>query len=327
MEPIYLSIVVNSQQKFLKADPNNASNIILSDTVSGATKFTPTYYHDSDSDTEYTGGEGESNPDVVSFRQTSTTSTFLKASNTANTFMLGYHDTDEYSKWSITITTQHTGYNQLENVGVDSIGWFDTFTNLASKATSNSTNLYTFKGYDPTELISNTGSVCFLKGTNIATDQGIVKVEDLTREHTMYGARVNNVTEERNKNTYMMRFKRNSLGKNVPSEDTIMTPTHAVVCPKTSTMKMAKDLCNGDTIVKDYSNKKDSKVYNILLEDDNGKLVYNAVNANNMICESLSPCVYGLVTNKFKFEEKLQEEDKNNIEDYNEHRLISLLTV
>ena len=87
------------------------------------------------------------------------------------------------------------------------------------------------------------------------------------------------------------------------------------------------DLCNGDTIVKDYSNKKDSKVYNILLEDDNGKLVYNAVNANNMICESLSPCVYGLVTNKFKFEEKLQEEDKNNIEDYNEHRLISLLTV
>ena len=84
---------------------------------------------------------------------------------------------------------------------------------------------------------------------------------------------------------------------------------------------MAKDFCNGDTMVKDYSMSKDSKVYNILLEDENGKLVYNAVNANNLICESLSPCVYGLVTNKFKFEEKLHEEDKNNVKEYNENQL------
>ena len=143
--------------------------------------------------------------------------------------------------------------------------------------------------------------VCFLQGTKITTDQGPCLIENITKEHTIFGGRVNNITESFNYFNYLIHFKPNALKERVPSNDIFVSPTHAIYCPINNILKMAKDFCDGDKIVEDYSKDKTHKIYNVIIEDANGELQSHSMYVNNMLCETLHPHAYPLVRNQLKY--------------------------
>ena len=143
--------------------------------------------------------------------------------------------------------------------------------------------------------------VCFLEGTKITTDQGPCLIENITKEHSIFGSRVNNVTESFNYFNYLIHFKPNALKERVPSNDIFVSPTHAIYCPIKNSLKMAKDFCDGDKIVEDYSKDKTHKIYNVIIEDANGELQSHSMYVNNMLCETLHPHAYPLVRKQLKY--------------------------
>ena len=144
-------------------------------------------------------------------------------------------------------------------------------------------------------------AVCFLEGTDITTDQGPVAIEQLTQYNTIYGSKVNNITESNNFFGHLIHFKPNALANNLPSTDTFLTPTHAIFCPKDKCMKMAKDFCDGENVVEDFTKDKTCKIYNVVCEDDNGDITAHSMYVNNMLCECLHPHAYPLVKNQLKW--------------------------
>ena len=157
--------------------------------------------------------------------------------------------------------------------------------------------------FPPITLNSNTNTtaVCFLEGTAITTDQGPIAIEQLTQNNTIYGSKVNNITESNNFFGHLIHFKPNALANNLPSTDTFLTPTHAIFCPKDKCMKMAKDFCDGENVVEDFTKDKTCKIYNVVCEDDNGDITAHSMYVNNMLCECLHPHAYPLVKNQLKW--------------------------
>ena len=165
-----------------------------------------------------------------------------------------------------------------------------------------SNNWYYTGPFPPTNATGNFNTaVCFLEGTNITTDQGPVAIEQLTQNNTIFGSKVNNITESNNFFGHLIHFKPNALANNLPSTDTFLTPTHAIFCPKDKCMKMAKDFCDGENVVEDFTKDKTCKIYNVVCEDDNGDITAHSMYVNNMLCECLHPHAYPLVKNQLKW--------------------------
>ena len=155
--------------------------------------------------------------------------------------------------------------------------------------------------FDDFSIFQPTAAVCFLEGTCITTDQGPIAIEQLTQNNTIFGSKVNNITESNNFFGHLIHFKPNALANNLPSTDTFLTPTHAIFCPKDKCMKMAKDLCDGENVVEDFTKDKTCKIYNVVCEDDNGDITPHSMYVNNMLCECLHPHAYPLVKNQLKW--------------------------
>ena len=145
------------------------------------------------------------------------------------------------------------------------------------------------------------GVVCFLEGTTITTDQGPTAIEQLTPNNTIFGSKVNNITESDNYFGHLIHFKANALANKLPSIDTFVSPTHAIFCPKDKQMKMAKDFCDGENVVEDYTKDKNCKIYNVVCQDNNGEITAHSMYVNNMLCECLHPHAYPLVKNQLKW--------------------------
>jgi len=148
---------------------------------------------------------------------------------------------------------------------------------------------------------SSSSAVCFLEGTAITTDQGPVAIEQLTQNNTIYGSKVNNITQSDNFFGHLIHFKPSALSQDLPSTDTFLTPTHAIFCPKDKCMKMAKDFCDGENVVEDFTKDKTCKIYNVVCEDDNGDITAHSMYVNNMLCECLHPHAYPLVKKQLKW--------------------------
>jgi hypothetical protein len=122
---------------------------------------------------------------------------------------------------------------------------------------------------------------CFPAGTPVQTDQGELAIEKLVPgEHTLRGKSIIAITQTRPLQKHIVCFKKNSLGKNVPSNQTLCSKEHNVFYQ--GEMIKARDLverCNGVTMV-DYTGET---LFNVLLEK-HGKM-----EINNMICETLHP--------------------------------------
>jgi hypothetical protein len=118
-------------------------------------------------------------------------------------------------------------------------------------------------------------NICFVEGTLVMTDQGIIPIETVTKDNTLFSKKVKMLTITRSFHKYLITFEKDEIAPNVPNQKITMSKNHKV-------------LYNG--LMMDAENVGGTKVpydgqllYNILLED------HGIVLANNLISESLDP--------------------------------------
>ena len=127
-------------------------------------------------------------------------------------------------------------------------------------------------------IVSN---ICFPKGTQITTDQGIVAIDKInTKIHTIRGNKIIAITKTTSQEKYLVCFEKDSLGENIPSCKTIMSQNHCVFYEKT--MRKAKWFLYKFENIKRIKYTGET-LYNVLLETHNKMIV------NNLICETLCP--------------------------------------
>jgi len=125
---------------------------------------------------------------------------------------------------------------------------------------------------DPDSVpISN---ICFLKGTPVVTDQGIIEIQDITNKNTINNLKVKCITQTTSNYEYLVCIEKDIICENVPSQKTVITRNHKIF--------YNGYLVDADTIPNiSMIQYNGEKLYNVLLEENGLMLV------NNMICETL----------------------------------------
>jgi hypothetical protein len=122
---------------------------------------------------------------------------------------------------------------------------------------------------------------CFPAGTPVQTDQGELAIEKLMPGvHTVCGKTIVAMIQTTPLQKHIVCFEKNSLGRNVPSKQTLCSKEHKVFY--NGEMIKARDLverCNGVTMI-DYTGET---LFNVLL------VKHGKMEINNMICETLHP--------------------------------------
>ena len=157
-------------------------------------------------------------------------------------------------------------------------GWL-TFKNDIVGTTARSS--YTGANFNFKSYIIIVDPTCFPAGTPVQTDQGVTAIEQLVPgEHTLRGKSIIAITQTRPLQKHIVCFEKDSIGKNVPSQQTLCSKEHKVLYR--GEMIKARDLADMCKNVKKVSYNGES-LYNVLLEKHGKMLV------NNMICETLHP--------------------------------------
>jgi len=167
---------------------------------------------------------------------------------------------------------------------------FDNST--AMHATYGSTTGF---GDTPTDSFFILPIICFPANTPVTTDQGFVPIQELENgSYTINGNKVLGVVSSKSQSSIdMVLFKKNALGNNIPSQDTLMTRNHKVYynnIPKeaisftTTAFKVNKSQLkclpqNPKPKVIQYT----EEVYNVMLDAG------HKMKVNNMIVETLDP--------------------------------------
>jgi hypothetical protein len=147
-----------------------------------------------------------------------------------------------------------------------------------------------------------TSNICFPAGTPINTDQGIIAIEMINPNiHTIEQKTIVDITKTITPEKHLIEFKKNALGLNYPTENTIMSQEHKVY--HQGQMREAKTfLGKSEKVVKIKYNGE--ILYNVLMED------YSQILVNNLICETLHPdnIIAKLYTKKFKYTDDVRDE-------------------
>ena len=119
-------------------------------------------------------------------------------------------------------------------------------------------------------------NICFLKGTPVLTDQGIIEIQNITNANTINNIRVDKITKTVQDGGYLIYIEKDTISKNIPSEPTIISKNHKIV--------YNKQLVSAENIPNVKKVKYNGEIlYNVLLEK------YSFMMVNNMICETLDP--------------------------------------
>ena len=124
-------------------------------------------------------------------------------------------------------------------------------------------------------------SICFVAGTPINTDQGIVDIDKIDINiHTISDKKIVAITTTVTYDKYLICFDKNAFDDNVPSQQTIISEKHLVLYK--GNMSKSKDLLDK---VKGVNRIKyvGEILYNVLLE------TCGNITVNNLICETLQP--------------------------------------
>ena len=123
--------------------------------------------------------------------------------------------------------------------------------------------------------------ICFPAGTPVTTDQGLIAIEKLnTDEHTIRGKEIVAITQTRPLQKHIVCFGKDSLSKNVPSQETYCSMEHKIFYKRE--MMKARDivkLCENVSFIP-YNGEI---LYNVLLKKQDKMMI------NNLICETLDP--------------------------------------
>uniref|UniRef100_A0A6C0AHG8 Hedgehog/Intein (Hint) domain-containing protein n=1 Tax=viral metagenome TaxID=1070528 RepID=A0A6C0AHG8_9ZZZZ len=120
-------------------------------------------------------------------------------------------------------------------------------------------------------------NICFVAGTRVQTDQGILAIETLTRKHTLNGQPIT-LTKTKHDDPYLVKIQAYAF-TNAPTQDTYMSMNHRIYFNHDRVK--ARDLVNGDTVtLVDYYGEP---LYNVLVKAHTSMLVHG------MRVETLDP--------------------------------------
>jgi len=130
-------------------------------------------------------------------------------------------------------------------------------------------------------LIPTPVPICFPAGTPVLTNLGEVAIEKLNpAKHTIRGNQIVAIAQSRPLQKYIVCFEKDSLSKNVPSQQTLCSMEHKVFYMGEMTKaRNLVEVCENVTFV-DYNGET---LYNVLLKKHDKMVI------NNLICETLSP--------------------------------------
>ena len=153
-------------------------------------------------------------------------------------------------------------------------------------------------------LVSN---ICFPAGTLIATNQGNVPIEKINPEiHTIRNKPIVGITRTVTQDKSVVCFEKDSLGSNIPSQQTIMSKNHGIL--HNGKLRKAEVFVGNDNITKLTYNGE--ILYNVLMEGPDKMIV------NNLICETLHP--ENKIAKLYKVCKNLNSEEKQKlIQNYN----------
>ena len=120
---------------------------------------------------------------------------------------------------------------------------------------------------------------CFPSGTPILTDQGVLSIESLTKQNSIRGVSIVRVTRSTGHKS-VVHLPRNSLYKNVPSQDTCCSLEHRIFY--NGRMTKARDLVSKcESVTKERHDG--APLFNVLLPSHSKMVV------NNLVAETLHP--------------------------------------
>ena len=152
--------------------------------------------------------------------------------------------------------------------------------------TTSVTNSYDTNG-DPVSSISSgpngtssttypLSNICFLKGTLVLTDQGLIEIQNMNNTNTINNIKVDKITQTTQDGGYLICIEKDTISVNIPSERTIISKHHKII--------YNKQLVSAENIPNVKKIKYNGEIlYNVLLEK------YSYMMVNNMICETLDP--------------------------------------
>mgnify|MGYP003676306744 CR=1 FL=1 len=172
--------------------------------------------------------------------------------------------------------------------GLTTIYAFTQLINTMGWTISNSTNpptLNTIGGQSGITVVDITppppDPICFPKGTPVLTNLGPVDIEKLNSDkHTIRGNEIVAITQSRPLQKHIVCFEKDSLSKNVPSQQTLCSMEHKVFYKGEMTKaRDLVDLCENVT----FNPYNGETLYNVLLKKHDKMMI------NNLICETLHP--------------------------------------
>jgi hypothetical protein len=156
--------------------------------------------------------------------------------------------------------------------------------------------------------------ICFPAGVRISCDQGNILIEKINpRINTINSKKIVGITKTISKEKHLICFEKDSLEKNVPNKQTIMSENHCIFYR--NKMVQAKEFVNMfENVYK--INYGGEVLYNVLMKE------YNKMTVNNLICETLHPKNITAMLYK-KLQTLNPEEQEELINYYNERYVVN----
>lgn len=124
--------------------------------------------------------------------------------------------------------------------------------------------------------------VCLLKDTHIQTDQGLVKVQELSKHNTIGGQHVLGYSCGYYLGKQIVKIEKDAFGLNLPNQDLFVTPLHSIYLNQKLTIAFRLVPKVEKMYFVPYD-KLMGRVYNPILEN------WSIIKANNLPVESLHP--------------------------------------
>jgi len=155
--------------------------------------------------------------------------------------------------------------------------------------------------YNTTSSIVPIFPICFIAGSKVLTDQGIIEIQNIKKDiHTIRGKKILHLTKTKLLHgDKLVKIEKDSLFKNYPNQTTVLTAKHKIFY--NGNMVFPCDLVNKINGVS-FINYNDELLYNILLEK-HGKMIVNNMITETLGHENIISFIYMLnISDKEKFQ-------------------------
>ncbi len=123
--------------------------------------------------------------------------------------------------------------------------------------------------------------VSLLVQTPILTDQGLINIDQITPDNSIEGVDVKEVISYENSDFQMILFKKDSLGRNIPNQDTLLSQEQDIYLGKH--LLKTKYLINNKDIAKKVMETQ--KVYDLIMNQSKPF----KLRVNNTLIETITP--------------------------------------